>query len=196
MFFSPAAILSWIMYYKYIILIPATIIEGPIVTVLCGILVSRGIMEWWIVYILVMLGDLIGDIIWYWLGYHFGHRFVKRFGARFGITEPHIAKVKEQFHTHQDMILFFSKVTSSFGLAIVVLFTAGLSRINFSRYMIVNTAGQFVWSGMLLASGYFFGDILSQIESIFGKITLIILVIIVVIIGMRYTRKASDEVLE
>ncbi len=172
MIFSMATLIGWIGTYRYVILLPIAIVEGPIITIICGFLCAQGQLELWIVYIIVILGDLIGDVVWYYIGYRYGYAFAKKWGERFGLTDQKIEQVKEKFHKHKHSILFLSKITNGLGLALVVLFTAGLSKIPFRRYMIINFTGQLVWSGILLVIGYEFGNALNKIDSIGGKITL------------------------
>ena len=39
---NPATVISWLLAYRYAILFPLVIIEGPIVTILAGFLASLG----------------------------------------------------------------------------------------------------------------------------------------------------------
>jgi membrane protein DedA with SNARE-associated domain len=177
-----------------VILLPIAVVEGPIISVICGILISQGQLNFWVVYLVVMLGDLIGDVIWYYLGYHFGYTFARKWGKRFGLTEEKISKVKEKFHTHTNFILFFSKITNGLGLALAVLFTAGLAKIPFKRYIAINIIGQCIWSGILLSIGYFFGSALNQIKSIEGKISIVIVVVLVAFLTITYIRRLHKKI--
>lgn len=156
----------------YFIIIIVGFAEGPVLSVLCGLLLAGGYMNFFGVYGALMLGDLIGDVMWYYIGYHFGHSFINRFGRYFNITDEHVVKLKDIFHRFKNKILFFSKITSGFGFAILILFTAGFSRIPFRRYIAINFIGQFFWSGLLIFLGYSFGSMYSQIASIGGRIAL------------------------
>lgn len=193
--FSLAQVTAWIISYKYAILLPIAIIEGPIVTVISGLLVAHGYLNWVIVYGVVMLGDLIGDVVWYYLGYHFGHRFVAKFGKRFDLTEDKIEHIKKKFHEHKHPILFLSKITGGLGFAVVVLFTAGMSRIPFRRYLLVNTLGQLFWSGLLLGSGYFFGTAFINIQSIEERFVFIVCAIVALILLVRYVRNVKMKII-
>jgi membrane protein DedA with SNARE-associated domain len=195
MIFSIGTLIGWIGQYRYAILLPIAIVEGPIITVICGFLCAQGQLDLWIVYLIVMLGDLIGDVIWYYLGYHFGYDFVKKWGKRFGLTEEKIKEVKEKFHEHKHSILFLSKITNGLGLALVVLFTAGLSKIPFKRYMVVNFTGQLIWSGVLLAIGYEFGNVLNQIKNIGGKIALGIVIAGAFFLLITYIRQLHKKII-
>lgn len=195
MIVTTSQLISWILYYKYIILLPIAIVEGPIISVTGGFLSAQGHLTLWMVYLIVMLGDLIGDVVWYYLGYHYGHAFVKKSGKRFAITEEKIAPVKEKFHKHTYSILFLSKITNGLGLAIVVLFTAGLSKIPFKKYMLINFSGQLIWSGVLIAIGYVFGNVLAQVQSVETKVMIFAGVIVVLFFIFLYVRQLHKKVI-
>jgi membrane-associated protein len=130
-----------------------------------------------------MTGDLIGDMIWYALGLFKGEKFAKRFGKYFSITDEHLIEAKTLFGKYHTGILLFSKITTGFGLATAVLFTAGLSRVPFGRYMLLNAIGQVIWTGMLIGSGFFVGHLFGVFNSIFQRLG-IIAVLIVILAGM------------
>lgn len=165
------------MHHQYLVYIPvvlAAVLEGPLLSMVFGLLLRLGYFSFIPVYAALMLGDLIGDVAWYYIGYHYGRSAIRRFGKRFNITEKGVEKTEKLFLKNKTKILLISKVTNGFGLALVVLATAGIVRIPFKRYLAVNLAGQFVWSGLLLAVGYFFGESYMRIDSIAGKVFLVV----------------------
>jgi membrane protein DedA with SNARE-associated domain len=162
--------------------------EGPLVSLTSGALLFAGYFHFLPLYICLMLGDVVGDVVFYYIGYHFGYRFVSRFGKRFKITEKHIAKVQEIFHHRTNVILFFSKITNGLGFSAVVLFTAGLSRIPFLGYLSINLLGQLIWSGILIAVGYFFSTLYVQINDFAGKLSLVLGTVTLVFIVYKYVQ--------
>lgn len=165
------ALLASILLYKYVLLIPLAIIEGPMVSIYSGFLIQGGIMRVVPAYLCLMLGDLLGDVGWYLVGYYSGRPFIRRFGKYFSITDESVATATRVFHRHNQFILLFSKITTGFGLALAVLVTAGMVKIPFRRYLLLNFLGQIVWTGMMLSLGYFFGHLYAQIEGVFGKLS-------------------------
>ncbi|MES2437082.1 MAG: DedA family protein [Patescibacteria group bacterium] len=159
-------------------MVPAAVIEGPVLTMICGFLYKMGYLAFIPTYLLLMFGDILGDVIWYGIGYYGGRPFVRRFGKYFSVTEEKITTVEKFFHTHSDKILIISKITNGFGFALVTLMTAGIVKISFKRYMILNTIGQFIWTGTLLALGYFFGNVYETMDGIFAKISLFAMIAI------------------
>lgn len=184
-----------VLVYGAIILI--SFVEGPILALLCGILYRLGYFHIIPIYLALMAGDLIGDCVWYFMGYKFGHRFIKRFGKYFNVHEKNINKVEHIFHTYKDYILIISKLTMGLGFALVTLFTAGLVKIPFKRYIALNAFGQMAWTGLLLMIGYTFGHLYVSFNNIFARISFVGLFIVILFIlfglGKFVRSKISDR---
>src|SRR6185369_227465 len=138
-------------YLIYLVIVVLGFIEGPILSIICGIIIRLGYFDFTPVYISLMVGDLIGDTFLYYMGYFFGHKFVKKFGKYVGVNEENVGKVTKIFHDYQNSILWISKITSGFGFAIATLVTAGIVKIPFKTYFTINFLGQFIWSAILIA---------------------------------------------
>ena len=82
------------------------------------------------------------------------------------------------------------------GFAIVTLLTAGMVRIPFRRYIFINLSGQFIWSGVLIATGYFFSHLYVELDTLFGRMSVIALfaLLLVIFLGARnYVRSKIEE---
>ena len=181
-------------YEIYALIMIIGFFEGPFISMVCGAILALGFLSFWPVYIVLMIGDLIGDVILYFLGHRFGEKLVKRFGKYLKITEDHILKVKNIFHKHKNPLLFFSKITNGMGFAVAILFTAGMSRIPFWRFMGINIIGQLIWSGGLIAVGFLFGDLYLRINGVAGKISILLLFIVVVFAASRYIKYLQERI--
>mgnify|MGYP001562470928 CR=1 FL=1 len=179
-------IIDLLLKYRYLIIFPATIIEGPIVSVLSGFLLQLKYFELIPLYITIICADLTGDLLWYAVGHHWGDKFVKRFGKYVGITEEAIEKVKGIFHEHKNKFLFFSKVTMGFGFALATLITAGISRIPLKNFITFTALGQILWTAFLLSIGYFFGTFYLMIDKGFQTIGLITFIVLIILLGMGF----------
>ena len=187
---DPSFLTSLILQYRYPILVPAALLWGLLVCMVAGVLIRLGYLEFLPAYFCLMLGELIGDVIWYWLGYRFGESFVHNFGEYVGITERGVHAAKELFRKYDRHILLSTKLTTGFGFAIPILFTAGLSRVSFYRYVWANVSGQFFWTGGLVAVGYFFGDFYLRVNSVFEKAMVASLFLIVFLCLVGFTQYA------
>ncbi len=155
----PEAILSWVSTYRYAILFPLALVEGPVIMTVSGVFLKLGYFTFWPLYFVLMAGDLTADILCYAVGYYGGHPLVHRYGKYFSISDALLAKTETAFHRHQNKILFISKITMGLGFALVILITAGVMRIPFKKYLVFNALGQTVWTALLIGIGYFFGSV-------------------------------------
>jgi len=165
-------------FWIYLLIIVLACAEGPILSIGFGLLIKLGYFNFWPIYVALMLGDLVGDTAWYWIGRRYGKKFVARFGKYFSINLESISKVEKLFHRYDTRILIISKLTMGFGFAVVTLFTAGMSKVHFKKYLALNLSGQFIWTGLLMAVGYFFGHLYQTFEGIFARISITALVLL------------------
>lgn len=182
----------WLESSKYILLFMGCIVEGPVVMVVSGFLYSLGQFNFLPMYITLVLGDFTADIIWYCIG-RFGTRSaIFKYGHFLGITPTTLEKVESLFNKYHQKILIISKLTMGFGLALMVLITAGIFKIPFKNYVILNLIGGFIWTVFLLTIGYFFGNVFIMIPGLM-KIVFVIFVIILFIFGLKYVNQLIKE---
>lgn len=160
-----ALITGWFAFYRYPIIFVATVIEGPIIMMLSGVMLRLSVVSFLPILVTLIAGDLIGDVFWYSLGYHFAHPIAEKYGHFVGLTSEVLEKTKSMFKNHPTKILFISKITMGFGFALAVLVAAGMSKMSFKKYLMVNFLGQFIWTGLLLVIGYFFGNLYVEINN-------------------------------
>ncbi len=178
--------------WVYVIIIFIAFAEGPYISLILGVLIKLKYFIFLPVYFSLMIGDLIGDVLWYHIGYFYGHRFIRRFGKYFNVSENNIEKVKDIFHKHKHPILFISKITNGFGFALATLITSGMVKLPFLRYIMINIAGQFIWTGILIGTGYLFGNLYTEISTIAGRI-FIGLLFVIAIMGVFRLKKYMEK---
>lgn len=180
--------------WVYVFMVLFACAEGPVLSMIFGVLIKLGYFSFLPVYIAIMAGDLLGDTFWYYLGFFYGHHFIKKFGKYFDITEESVEKVTKIFHKHKHPILFISKITNGFGFALATLMTAGIVKLPFGRYLIVNMMGQFIWSGFLIGIGYFFGNLYIAVNAVIGKMFIIAIFIIFILAAVRYMQYLQKKI--
>jgi len=161
-----------------------------------GVLIKLSYFELLPIFVVLMIGDLLGDVGWYYIGKYYGHRFVKRYGKYFSITENAISRVTDIFHKYKHRILIISKITNGFGFALVTCMTAGITRIPFWKYFGTNLLGQFIWTGILLGVGYFFGNLYIQVNTWLGYISVTALLIMIFALFFGYNRYLRNKATE
>jgi len=182
-------------YIVYTVVIISAFIEGPVLSMIFGILIKLGYFGFWPIYTALMLGDLLGDTFWYYIGRYFGYSFVKRFGKYFSVDEVRVAKISEVFHKFKYYILFISKITTGFGFAIVTLVTAGIVKIPFGRYILTNLSGQFIWSAMLIGVGYFFSHLYIQFNDWLIRLSIVALFMVLLIAFLGFRKFLQNRII-
>lgn len=163
MFISLQNILNWLILYKYEVIFPVTVVEGPIVTVIAGFLASQGILNLYLTYLIIVAGDLTGDLLYYAIGRWGGIRFVQQWGHWFGIKEKQIKRLEKHYEKHSGKTLIIGKITH--GVGSVILFTAGMARMSVWRFFWFNVIGTLPKSLLFLLIGYYFGESYKVIDT-------------------------------
>lgn len=158
-----AHLLAFLESSKYVLIFIGSYVEGSTVMVTTGLLWRLGTLSFWPGYLALLLGDVLSDIMWYFVGYYAAGPFFNRYGHWFGLTPETIAKVKRRFHHYHTKILIISKLTMGFGFAVPVLAVAGMLKVPFSRFLLINASGSLVWVLGNMAIGYYFGTVVLSI---------------------------------
>ncbi len=174
-------IVIWLLAYKYALLFPISVLEGPIVTIIAGFLVSLGHLNFWLAFIIVVLGDLVGDSILYAIGRNGRNTIIPKYGPRFGLTAERIAQTEKIFGNHSKKTILLGKLTHSLGFA--VLITAGVMRQKFGEFILMNFLGTLPKSFALLLVGYYLGKSYNQISVYLDWLVLIIGIILIIAIS-------------
>lgn len=143
-------------------MLPLMIIEGPVATIIAATFAALGAFNVWIVLFFSMLGDVIGDVLLFGAGYKWGMGFVRNFGKYIGITENLVVKMEKYFASHGGKTIFAVKSTT--GLCWATFVAAGIVKMNFAKFVRYSILGGIVWSGFLVAMGYFYGYLWREIS--------------------------------
>jgi membrane protein DedA with SNARE-associated domain len=191
---TPNEIINLLITYKYIILIPLSIIEGPIVAVIVGFLTTLGIFNFFISYIILVVGDMFGDSAIYAIG-RWGSGLTDKYGHKIGITQKRIELTKDFFREHHHKAVTTSKLLH--GIGFTGLLVAGNMKIPYLRY--VKTCGTItiIQSVVMLVLGVFFGHAYLQISKYINyyaaivSVSVLVLILIIVFIKIK-NKKIND----
>jgi len=147
------AIIQFFIQYKYLAIFPIALTEGPIITIISGFLVSRGILQLFPALLIVFLGDIISDSVFYFIGK--GGRYMVKYLKFERIPEERIAKLENQFKRAPWKTMILGKL--SYGLGTVFMIASGASRMPLRNFLEYIFPLNLVRSSILLAIGYYFG---------------------------------------
>jgi membrane protein DedA with SNARE-associated domain len=176
-----------LLTYKYLILVPLAIIEGPITSVVAGFLSTSGIFNLLFVFPIMVMGDMVGDSIFYGLG-RFGSGILHKYGHRVGATPEKLAEAKVYFANNHHKALIMSKLIHGIGLSGLIV--AGSLKVPYPRYIKTCTLIAIGQSFIFLTLGVFFGKAFSVIGKYLNYyaagVSVIALFIIILVVFNKY----------
>jgi membrane-associated protein len=174
-------IIQLLLTYRYVILIPLAILEGPIVTVICGFLVTLKFFNPFVVYVVMVLGDIVGDGLIYYMGYS-GKRFFKYFK----VTEEKLEKTKTYFRDNHKKAIVMSKLVH--GIGFTGLVAAGAIHVPYKKYFKTCATISVIQSFVMLMLGILFGHayvIIGKYLNYYAAFISVLALIFLVVIFLR-----------
>jgi membrane protein DedA with SNARE-associated domain len=170
--------------YSYLILFPLIVVEGPVVTIIAGFLVSLGFMDFIPTYLTIISGDLAGDFLYYSAGRWWLNRAYKKIVSFFGINMKLVHKLEIALKKNKGPFLFFGKLSHAIGG--IILFAAGSAEIPVKDFMLFNFLATLPKSLILIAVGYYFGSTVSNFKKYLDFTVLGLFVVTLVLIGLYF----------
>ena len=181
---SSLEIFKLLYTYSYLILFPLVVIEGPIVTIIAGFLVSLGFMDFLPTYMTVILGDIGGDVIYYSAGRWWFHNAVRKVASFFGFNVKLVQKLEAAIKKNRGKVLFFGKLSHAIGG--LILFAAGSAEIPLRDFLEFNFLATLPKSLILLAVGYYFGSTITNFKKYVDFTVLGLFVFTLILIGLYF----------
>jgi membrane protein DedA with SNARE-associated domain len=100
------------------------------------------VMHWFGALLSCLAGVLAGDILLYWVGRHFGRRILQWSTVRRILTPAREARVMDAYHRHGLKFVVLARLVM--GLRAAAFLTAGLVRVPFPRFLLVDLAAVLV----------------------------------------------------
>ena len=152
--------------HPFAFLFPATVLEGPVVTIIAGSLAQAGVLNVGLVFLSALAGDIGGDLFFYGLGRFGREKFLGKYGKYLGLKESHVSSAEEYIRENSFKAIFAAKISHALGLAI--LFCVGLFRMSFSRFLLYSISISIPKTVAFIATGYFFGTSYNAISQYFN----------------------------
>lgn len=187
-----------IIEYRYLILIPLSMIEGPIVAFVAGTLASVGYFNLGFLAIFFLIRDVGMDAIYYFSGYFGGKtRIAHRIAYRLGATDEGLEYVRQLWEKYPGRTMFIGKL--SYGIASTFIFVAGMVEMSIVKFFSYGALVTVLQYGTLLVLGYFLGssfggtvgNVLNNIQYVLG--IGVLLLSIYYIFTWRMRRKFMEE---
>jgi membrane protein DedA with SNARE-associated domain len=149
--------------YRYWILIPLSLLEGPIAAFVAGTLASLGYFNPYVVYGIFIVKDFVVDGAYYYVGrFAGGTSTVARLLTKANVTSAEIDHVRLLWNRHGWRTMFIAKL--SWGLSPAFLAIAGIVAVPITVFLRYAVGIALVQYGALLVLGYYFGNAIGAVS--------------------------------
>ena len=153
-------------------LVVTPFLPGDSLVFTAGAFAANGVLNIYLLFTLFCLAAIIGDSVNYWIGEYLGEKFLKKIGF---LRNSNYLNRAENFYEKQGskaiVIGRFIPIIRTF-----VPFVAGVSKMQYSKFLIYNIVGGILWASLFLFGGFFFGGI-PFVKQNFGIIIIILIII-------------------
>jgi membrane protein DedA with SNARE-associated domain len=164
-----------------------------------GALAHEGYMRWWVALPVCVLGVLVGDSVLYWVGHHWGERILDWSIVRRVLTRQREHALMEAYRRHAAKTVFTARHVM--GVRAAAFLTAGIARVPFWKFVLVDGAAAMLGVPTGFALAYFFTDqleaILLDVRRVERWATLIVLLILatwIAVVAWRKSRAVARDV--
>lgn len=169
-------------------------LPSELIMPLAGFLAYQGKFNLWVAGIVGALGCVVGSALAYWIGASGGRPLLLRYG-RYILISPHDAEQADQFFARRgDATVFIARL-----LPIVRTFIslpAGISRMDFPRFLLYTFLGSLPWCLALGFAGYKLGEHWRDVGGMIRRFDILIAIVIVALVALfirRHMRRSQDE---
>lgn len=165
------------------------VLPGETSVIVAGVVASQGRVNIVVLCVLVVVAAIIGDSVGYFVGQRWGSRILEM--KMLQRRREDVDRAIEGLRKRGPFYVFLGRFTAF--LRAVMPGLAGLSRMQYRKFLVANASGAIAWGVAYSLLGYFAGTALTKIEryaSWFGIAVLVALV--VVIVTIYFLRRRRD----
>ena len=134
----------------------AFFLPGDYLLFLTGVFVGTGFLKCTLLTVLLylFLAAVLGSLTGFLFGRYFGSNLENR-PDRWYFKKKHIKSTEEFFEKYGNQALIISRFLPYIRTFAPIL--AGISKMNYAKYLFLNIVGAALWVGLLVGGGYYFG---------------------------------------
>ncbi len=148
-----------------------------------GTFAAVGSLNIFYLFFLLWFAAVLGDSVNYWIGHKVGPRAFEQ-DIRF-LKKEYLEKTQRFYDKHGGKTIILARFVPI--VRTFAPFVAGVGTMKYSRFFAYNVVGGFLWVGIFLGLGYFFGNI-PFVQENFELVILVIILISVVPMAIEYVR--------
>jgi membrane-associated protein len=166
-------------------------LPGDSLLVTAGLYAVRDTLNIWLLLAVLLPAAILGPMVSYWIGAKVGPRLFNKPRSRFFRPE-HIQTAHQFYEKHGAAALIIARFMPIVRTFVPVV--AGIGKMDYARYTMLNLVGAAAWILSLTLTGYFLGaafpDVVNHIEVVI--VAVVVLSMVPIVVAWWRRRKASQ----
>ena len=133
--------------------------EMPIIA--AAVLSHEGVVKWWMVLPVCLVGVLSGDVVLYWVGWHWGEHVLNWRAVRLVLTPTRVQWLQTAYR--RNAIKTIATARLIMGLRAAAFLTAGMASVPFWKFVVADAGAATLGVPFLFGLAYFFMDEITAI---------------------------------
>jgi membrane protein DedA with SNARE-associated domain len=181
-----------ILAYRYWILIPLAILEGPSVAFVTAALAARGYFNPYVAFWIFIAKDVVIDGAYYYVGQSAAtRRLTSAWLAKAHMTS-NIERLRAQWDGHAWRMISVGKFC--WGLGPAILATAGIVGVPASSFFVYVASVALLQYSIVFVLGYTFGHAFAAVSTALRTVQIIVaMTVIIAVIFARRRLRASEQ---
>ncbi|MEO8013942.1 MAG: DedA family protein [Polaromonas sp.] len=147
-------IAEWVQSYGYVAVAVGTFLEGESVLLIAGAAAAHGHLSMPAVIAVAAFASFLGDQLYFLVGRRYGAALL----ARYPSLQPRAARVSSLLDRHHLPLIL--SIRFLYGLRIAGPMAIGMSRVSWSRFVLLNGLAAVLWALLIAGAGYGAGQAL------------------------------------
>ncbi len=173
------SLLSFVLIYKYYAIFIITFLGAFALPLPSGSVIMaaaafsiQGYLNWFLVVLTGILGNMAGDSSGYWLVRVYGMPVLKKLRLSKFFHEDKLAAVRAQIERHKLITIYFSRFMTAVAPAVNVV--SGFTRLPYREFLLFEALGEFSEVTFFAVIGYIFGSNWEYVSQLSGKFWILI----------------------
>ncbi len=170
-------------------LVVTPFLPGDSLIFAAGTFAAIGSLNVWLVWLLLFVAAVLGDSVNYWIGSRVGPRAFEG-NVRF-LKKEYLDQTQEFYDKHGGKTIVLARFVPI--VRTFAPFVAGVGTMEYRRFISYNVLGAFLWTGLFIALGYFFGNI-PFVQKNFELVVIAIILVSIVPMVIEFVRGRANKV--
>ncbi len=152
-----------------------------------GAFAGQGLLNVFVLIVMLTTAAVLGDTVNYWLGYHFGEKVFQK--SRFYHPE-YLERTNHFFEKYGKKTIFLARFVPV--VRTFAPFAAGIGKMSYPVFLAYNVVGGLAWVLVFVLGGFFLGN-LTVVKDNFSLMIVIIIIISFVPIVREWMKQRREE---